>query len=217
MQRSLIRYAAFALLPVMLVGCTMTTPSQLRTGQIQMQENAATYAYPLAEVSDSQLRSIAHDHDTRGRGAAAVTVAYQDGDTQALKASQKKMRHVLSVLEREGMTGTTVHYVAVNDASLAGQAVFAYPALYARAPDHCKRMPGYQGAGSLDDIEDYQISCESKEMLSRMIARPTDLLGNDGKGPGTGRRSGAVVETYQDGEANKLFYPIATSSDAAGN
>lgn len=215
MYRALTRYVALALLPAALAACTMTTPSQLRTGQVQLEENAAVYTYPLANVSDAQLRSIARDHAARGRGDAVVTVSYPQGNTQARSAAQSSMRHVLGVLQGAGMKNTTVDYVAVSDPQLAGQAVFSYPALYARAPDHCKRIPGYQGAGSLDDIEDYQVSCESKSILSRMVARPADLLGNDGKGMGTGRRAGAVVETYQSGEPNDLFYPIATSSEVA--
>lgn len=216
MYRTMTRYALLMLVPVMLAGCNMTTPSQIRTGQIQLQEDTATQTYPLKDIGDGQLRSIARDHALRGHGPATVTVSYLANDHQGRKDAQKSMRKVLSTLQSEGMTGTKVDYVAVNDARLAGQAVFSYPALTARAPDHCKRMPGYQGGESLEDMQDYQISCESKDVLSRMVARPADLMGNDGKGAGTGRRSGTVVETYQEGEPNKLFYPL-TSASSVGN
>lgn len=216
MHRTLTRYALLMLIPVVLAGCNMTTPSQIRTGQIQLQEDVATHSYPLKDVGKGQLRSIARDYSARGHGPATVTVSYLQGDHQGRKEAQKDMRDVLSTLQAEGMTGTKVDYVAVTDARLAGQAVFAYPALSARAPDHCKRMLGYQSAESLEDMQDYQISCESKSVLSKMVARPADLLGNDGKGMGTSRRASNVVETYQDDEPNEMFYPL-TSASSVGN
>ncbi len=216
MHRTMTRYALLMLIPVMLAGCTMTTPSQIRTGQIQLEQDVATHSYPLKDVSKSQLRSIARDHSARGHGPASVTVSYLKGDHQGLKTAQKEMQSVLSVLKSEGMAGTAVEYIAVDDATLANQVVVSYPALTARAPDHCKRIPGYQGGESLEDIQDYQISCESKAILSRMAARPADLLGNDGKGMGTSRRSSNVVETYQDEEPNEMFYPLSSAS-SVGN
>ncbi len=212
MYRTMTRYALLMMIPVMLAGCNMTTPSQLRTGQIQLQEDVATHTYPVHDVSAGQLRSIARDYELRGHGPATVTVSYLGTDAQARKDAQRDMRKVLATLQSEGMTSTKVDYVAVSDARLAGQAVFSYPALSARPPDHCKRMPGYQGAESLEDMQDYQVSCESKDMLSRMIARPADLMGNDGNGAGSSRRAGAVVETYQAGKPNELFYPPASTS-----
>lgn len=212
MYRTVTRYAFLMMVPVILAACNMTTPSQLRTGQIQMKEDVSTYSYPLKDVSAAQLRSIARDHAARGYGPASITVSYLGSHARARQDAQKDMREILSVLQSEGMTSAKVDYVAVNDATLAGQAVFSYPALHAQAPDHCKRMPGYQGGESLEDMQDYQISCESKDVLSRMVARPADLLGNDGKGMGTGRRTGAVVETYQAGEPNELFYPLSSAS-----
>ncbi len=206
------RYAVLMVLPVLLAACNMTTPSQLRTGQIQIEEDVATHTYPLADVSKGQLVSIARDHHVRGHGPANVTVSYLQGDNDGRKRARKDMRDVLAILQKEGMTGTKVDYVAVTDSRLAGQAVFSYPAIRARAPDHCKRMPGYQGAESLEDMANYQISCESKDMMSRMVARPADLLGNDGMGKGTSRRAGAMVETYQAGEPNELFYPLSSAS-----
>lgn len=216
MHRTLTRYALLMVIPVVLAGCNMTTPSQLRTGQIQLQQDVATHSYPLKDVNKAQLRGIARDHAARGHGPASVTVSYLKDDHQAQKDAQKDMRDVLATLKAEGMTGVSVDYVAVTDAHLANQAVFSYPALTAQAPEHCTRMPGYQGGESLEDMQDYQVSCESKAVLSRMVARPADLLGNDGTGMGTSRRASNVVETYQDEEPNEMFYPL-TSASSVGN
>lgn len=208
---------ALYILPVITVAllvsaCTMTTPSQVRTGQIQLEEKNITHSYPVADLTQSQLRGIAKDHAARGRGPVSVTVSYMDGSAAARTGAQAQMRDVLADMKAAGLRDVNVHYVGVTEERMAGMAVFDYPALDARAPDHCKRMPGYQGAEGLDAIQDYQISCESKDMLSKMIARPADLLGTAGAGDGTGRRSGAVVETYQDGEPNEVFYQPASAS-----
>ncbi len=206
------RYAAIFLLPVLVAGCSMSTPSQLRTGQVQLREDAAVHTYALADMGKGQVRALAHDHAARGRGPVSVTVSYPEGDSSARKTAQADMRRVLSQLQAEGVKGTKVDYVAVSDSRLAGQAVFSYPALIASAPDHCTRIPGHSGAESLDDMQNYQIGCENKEMLGRMVARPSDLLGNTGTGHGTGRRAGAVVDVYQTGEPNDLFYPVSSAS-----
>lgn len=108
-----------------------------------------------------------------------------------------------------------VEYVPVADLALADQVVFTYDALTARAPDHCTRMPGYQGAEDLEAIDNYQISCESKAVISQMIVRPEDLLGRDSKGAGTSRREATTVELYQDGEPNELFSAVGNASEVS--
>ncbi len=205
----------FLLIPAVLVGCTMATPSQVRTGNIQLEQDVQTHTYDLAAMTEMQAKSLAREHERVGRGPISATVSYQVDAAGDLAKTKREMERVLAYLRRHGVPQTHVSYIANPDARSAGQAVFTYTALSARAPDHCTRMPGYQGAEGLDSMQSYQVSCESKDILSKMIANPTDLLGTDGRNSATSRRAGAVVETYQDGEPNENFYEIKSASEVS--
>lgn len=196
-------------------GCNMTTPSQLRTGHIQIEKTAAAYDYDLSLVTDKQLHSFAREYERVGRGPLTATVSYDAGQQNGMAYAKRETERVLTSLRRHGIQHTDVHYVAAPDRDAVNKIVLAYPAVTARAPDHCTRLPGYQGAESLSEIQTYQISCESKDVMSRMIVRPEDLLGTDGRNSATSRRAGAIVESYQDGEPNENFYEIKSASEVA--
>lgn len=197
---------------LMLAGCNMTSPSQYRTGQIQLEETAAVSTYDVRSMNRAQAEALVRDHSNRGRGEVTATVAYLRGDQKGLQEIQRDMRRIAGDMRQAGLRQVRAEYVAVDDARLAGQATFSFPALTARAPDYCTRLPGYQGAETFEEMQAYQISCEHKSILSQMIVRPDDLLGNDGKGMGTSRRSGTVVEAYQQATPTEPFYNIGSAS-----
>jgi type IV pilus biogenesis protein CpaD/CtpE len=197
---------------MMLGGCSMNIPSQVRTADIQLEERTAAQSYDVALMTERQVESLVRAYERSGRGEMTATVAYHPGGREDMKAVQKDMQRVQAILRKKGVSRLNVEYVAQADKDLAGDVVFTYPALIARAPDHCTRLPGYQGAEGLDVAQYYEISCESKDIMSRMVARPEDLLGTDGRNAATARRAGAVVEAYQDGEPNDNFYDIKGAS-----
>lgn len=191
----------------------MSTASQLRTGPIQLEEKPAVETRRLHDFNAADARLLAKGYRDRGRGPLSATASYDQGDVNGLRRTREDVQRAVQALNREGVREVRVEYVPVSDPMLVGQVVFAYQALNARAPDHCTRMPGYQGAEDLDAIQRYQISCESKSIMSEMIVRPEDLLGRSEKDLSTARRAGGVVEFYQDGEPNELFSEVGNASE----
>lgn len=211
-----LRNTCLALIALLALGaCTMTTPSQVRTGQMVVEETPAVLTRTLHDMTRADAVLLAKGYKNRGRGEMSATVSYDGADSAALAATRKEIARVARDLQAEGVNRLQVEYVPVRDAALKGQVVFTYAALNARAPDHCSRMPGYQGGEDLIAIRQYQISCESKSIMSQMIVRPEDLLGRDGKGGGTSRREAATVELYQDGEPNELFSEVGNASEVS--
>ncbi len=55
----------------------------------------------------------------------------------------------------------------------------------------------------LDEAKDYKLGCSIETYVSRQIARPKDLLGNDNMGNADGRPRVNGVEPYMTGAPNK--------------
>lgn len=209
----MVRFSAMTLvLALGLCGCSMTTPSQVRTGEIMLKDSAQVETRTLDQFTRADAALLASDYKRNAHGNLSAVVSYDRSDVRALKDAKGQVARIARDLAAQGVSKLQAEYVAVDDPRLYNQVVFSYAALVATPPDHCTRMPGYQGGEDLVAMHDYQISCESKSMLSQMIARPEDLLGRDGKTDTTARREGAVVETYQDGKPNELFNGTAAAS-----
>lgn len=210
----MVRFSAMTVaLALLLGGCSMTTPSQVRTGDIVLKDSAQVQTRELDQFTRADAALLASDYKRNNHGALSAVVSFDRRDVRALKEAKAQVARIARDLAAEGVHKLQAEYVAVDDPHLYNQVVFSYAALVATPPDHCSRMPGNQGGEDLAAMHDYQISCESKAVLSQMIARPEDLLGRDGKTDSTARREGAVVETYQDGTPNQLFNSTATASD----
>jgi type IV pilus biogenesis protein CpaD/CtpE len=82
-------------------------------------------------------------------------------------------------------------------------------------------MTGYVAAGSVQDVDRYEMGCETKNAMAQMIARPDDLMGNAGLPNDDSRRQGTMVEKYKAGTPNPELKgynasDIGTSSGSSG-
>jgi type IV pilus biogenesis protein CpaD/CtpE len=108
-----------------------------------------------------------------------------------------------------------VSYVGVEDPQFLSRAVISYPALQALPPDGCRRLTGYQGADSIEDVHNYRIGCEVKTAVSKMIVDSEDLMGRESGTASEARRQGTVVEGYMSGTPNEPLEG-GRSSDIGG-
>ncbi len=197
----------------LLAGCNMTTPSELRTGSMIVKDDVVTQSMSIDDMGRERMVLLARDYHNRARGPLSLTVAYPSGDAAEKQRMQSKVQRAVKSLKKENVKSVNVEYVGVEDKEATGRVVATFPALVAVAPDNCRPMPGMQGGESWEETNDYQFSCETKDVMSRMIAHPEDLLGVDGSKGGTARRTGTVVESYQDGVPNESFLGTATASE----
>lgn len=205
--------SAFAVICALAVaGCDITTPSQLRTGNIRLQQDVTTVTLAADDVDENRMRLLADDYRMTARGPMSVTIAYKQTDALDKTVQQGRGEKIKRLLAANGLRDVSVDYVGVDDSALQGRTVITYKALQAKPPEDCTRMTGYQGAETLDALEKYQMGCESKTAMGRMIADPNDLSGVAGDLGATSRSAGTLLETYQSGKPAERFYPLSTAS-----
>lgn len=82
-----------------------------------------------------------------------------------------------------------------------GRALVSYKVLEALPPEGCGLMPGMYGAVGRGDVAKYEMGCDTKLYMSKQIARPKDLLGNDTEEGFDSQRQGVIYENmYRSGQ-----------------
>ena len=196
-------FAGLAGAVLLLAGCDMTTPSQVETGHIRLQENMKTVTVHPAAPDAAAVSRIAADFKRNARGKMAMVIPYQAGQPAEELQAKRYGGQWRQAMAQAGVREVDVSYVGVNDPQLLTRAVISYPALQALPPEGCRRLTGYQGADSIEDVHDYRIGCEVKTAVSKMIVDPEDLMGRDSDNRSEARRQGAVVDGYLSGTPNE--------------
>lgn len=200
---------------LLLSACSMATPSQVKTGAIQIEDRMKTVNIDPVSLTPDQAGVIADDYHRNGRGKMAVVVSYVRANPAArIKAEQQGVK-IAKAFADKGVRNLKVNMVAVNTANHAEQAVVSYMAVTAMAPKNCTRMPGYNGSDTLDSSLEYGYGCETQMAISKMIVNPEDLLGRDGTPDGESRRHGTVVEKYKSGTQNGPLAGQINASDVS--
>lgn len=188
---------------LLLSGCDMTTPSQVETGHIRLQENMKSVTVNPVRADARQVLSIADEYKRVSRGRMSMVIPYKKGSPAEEVKARRQGKVWQQHFAKEGVHNMDISYVGIEDAQLLSRAVISYPALQALAPEGCRRLTGMQGADSLEDVHEYRMGCETKSAMSKMIVNPEDLLGRDSTEKADARRAGAVVEGYLSGTPNE--------------
>jgi len=196
-----------------LAACDVSVPSQLETGHIRLSEDTRTVSLNADKPDAAAARRIAADFRDNGRGDMRLVMPYRSGDPLQETQARRLGREWQAAFAKGGVSGVTVDYVGVTDASLLKQAVVSYTVLAALPPAGCvQRLTGYQGADTLEDMHTYRMGCETRTALSKMIVNPEDLAGRSGSEQGDSRRHGAVTERYMSGEQMEPLQTTSASS-----
>lgn len=188
-----------------LSGCNMTTPSQVKTGQIQLRQDVVTETLDAARPESGRVAAIAQNYQKNGSGPLRLTLSLLSGDPRHQVAAETQAHNWRREFAKSGVADIQVDYVPVGDAGYSGRAVISYMALAAHPPEDCRPLTGRDGGDTLGEVNEYSFGCESKAALSKMIADPRDLLGTSGTEAGGSRRHGAVVEKHEAGTPNEAF------------
>jgi pilus biogenesis lipoprotein CpaD len=214
-QKTCLIAVLLALSLPLLAACDVTAPSQVTTGKIRLSTQTKNIVLPAQAVDKAQVENIAADYARTGKGKVTVLVSYLDGNpVNEIKARQRGNAYK-NALQRSGLSTVEVNTVSVATPPDAGQAIISYHALTASAPKNCDRITGYQGGDTLDNMKKYPIGCETKSILSQMIADPSDLMGKAGTEKDDSRRAGATVETYKTGTPNQPLKGMQASTIGA--
>lgn len=183
--------------------CSMYTPTQVQTGEIVVADVMTTHILSAEKFDATDVNIMAQDYKHNGRSRARLVVPYLKKHRAANRAAAMRLgQQYKNAFAQYGIADMTVDYTETTDREAARHAVLAYTSTVAQAPRNCTRMPGVQGTESLKQLENYSIGCETRTMLSKMIANPEDLMGNAGSPDGVSRRQGVVTEGYMSGRSN---------------
>jgi type IV pilus biogenesis protein CpaD/CtpE len=214
-QSGLSAFAGIFSAVLLLTGCDMTTPSQVETGHIRLQENMKTVTVHPAAPDAAAAARIAEDFKRNARGKMAMVIPYKAGQPAEELQAKRYGNQWKETLAKAGVREMDVSYVGVEDPQFLSRAVISYPALQALPPDGCRRLTGYQGADSIEDVHNYRIGCEVKTAVSKMIVDSEDLMGRESGTASEARRQGTVVEGYMSGTPNEPLEG-GRSSDIGG-
>lgn len=188
-----------------LSACDVTTPSQVKTGKIELRQGMVTQSLDVRSIDRGTVTALARDYLANGDGPMRMTVAYPAGEMKQQLEIEKRGAAYREAFAQNEVKDIRLDFVPVENPAYAGMAVVSYSALKAHAPSGCGRIPGYDGSGTLEQVDKYELGCETKRAMSLMVADTDDLLGVPGTGKAPARRHGAVIETYQDGTPNDRF------------
>lgn len=190
-----------ALMAMALSGCDMTTPTQLRTGQMQVGEAMRVRQLPAGRLDPDQVNVVADDYMRNGKGPVRIVAPYKAGSPLERVTAERQGNLYKKAFARRGVA-VLVNYIPVHDGADAENLVVSYAATQAAAPADCMRLTGSGGASTLSEVQRYRMGCELDTAMSAMIAHPEDLMGVAGTPDDYARRQGAIVEHYRAGTSN---------------
>jgi type IV pilus biogenesis protein CpaD/CtpE len=203
-------FCCVVLAALSLGACTMTTPSEVTTSQIQVEDYMKTTLLPLPGVNATSVDLAANDYRRNGKSPAELVVPYLKGKKNSLAGARRSGTAYRKAFEEFGM-GLQVKYAETTDKDSMHNAVLSYTAALARAPKHCKRMPGAKGAEIQENTSDYSFGCEHSILLSKMISRPEDLMGVAGTPDSLSRREAPMMEGYMSGRTSPGITGLTSS------
>lgn len=215
MHRSF-RYSALccvALAALTLSACNVTTPSQVTTGQIRVEDYTKTVLFSVKKVDKDAVDIAAADYLRNSKSRAEIVVPYLKGRKGALAQARRTGVAFKKAFLDYGVDAR-VNFAETLDEEGARHAVLAYTATMARPPAHCQRMPGQEGAEIQDTAYKYSFGCENATILAKMISRPEDLMGVAGTPDSFSRREGPMMEGYMSGRTNPSIQGVTNSSGA---
>lgn len=210
---------------VMLSGCTSLVTSDTwvnKSGRAQVVEDQFTDTFETAKINGGMLHAISTYYDRYGNGTMNVVVSYDpQSRLNSLPRAEKSLVAIQSALARNGIRDVKGALSPMNGSGDVSTTLVSFPAITASAPVGCGMMPGYKDPS--EDIPNdtnidptYGYGCTIETLLSKQIARPSDLMGRGGfETNGDGRRAERVLSTrgyYGDKENTKLDGENATSS-----
>lgn len=208
-------FCCVVLAALSLGACNMTTPSEVTTSPIQVEDYMKTTLLPLPKVNMTSVDLAANDYRRNGKSAAELVVPYLRGERNSLAEARRAGTAYRKAFEEFGM-GLQVKYAETANKDSMHNAVLAYTATMAHAPKHCKRMPGAKGGEVQEYVSGYSYGCEHAILLSKMISRPEDLMGVAGTPDSLSRREGPMMENYMSGRTAVGITGLTNSGGVVG-
>jgi|JI10StandDraft_1071094.scaffolds.fasta_scaffold248364_2 pilus assembly protein CpaD len=198
-----------------LTGCSIDMPTYAHSERIQLATDNYSERFETTSVGSVQLDQIAEHYSRYGTGQAEVIISYDPRSKKntAMKATDE-LHRISSELSKRGVKNLKGSIMAADGSGDISEMMVGYTTMTAEAPEGCdKMMPGYE-TSHVDIDPDYDLGCSLDTMIARQVARPADLAGRvPDPQDGDGRRAGAVVEPYREGNPNDALSGAMTTGN----
>lgn len=198
---------AIGLLGVIVLGGCDTlvyggNPTQLTTGRAETYRDQFALEKNTAAISEGDITRISRDYWARGESPLQLMVTYDPNSKSntAMKASQSAER-ISGMLRAKSVRKIETEIMPVQDSGDLSTTLISYDAINARPPSECGETLDMDFADQSVG-EDYTLGCSVHTYVSRQIARPKDLLGQDDMDNGDGRMISNSLEPYMSGMPN---------------
>ena len=189
-------------LPVLvsLAACApMTTPSMINNSNPQLSKTMMMEQIKLNDLDSQVLSALATHYKRNGLNALDLTMTYdpQSRDFTATSAA-RELNRIKNYLKTKNIQNITMQTQAI--ASGTPSLLVSYDMVNAVAPYDCDIMPGLYRGETTRFLGEYKFGCSVDTMLTRQMAHPSDLLGNDVMTKSDGRRQSIILDTHSRGE-----------------
>jgi len=185
-----------------LSACSFDTPSNLNlSSPIEVYQDSFRTQDMTEAFTPGVMSQISSHYRSHGHGPLFVTVAYDPkSKTNNAARARDDAKRLAAGLKAEGVRQVAADILPVEESGDQSQTIIAYGTLEAAAPADCPTVINRDFA-EMSMSKDYRLGCSIETYMTRQIARPRDLLGNDVMDKGDGRRAHNVTDRYQSGEA----------------
>ncbi len=187
--------------------CTQNTPSMMNTSPVQVSQTTLMEQIPLNNLNDQIIEALAHHYNQNGVSDLDLTMTYNPTSSSftAMNAVHE-LGHIKAALQKKNITNVMTQTLAVSNGSPS--LIISYDVMQAAAPHDCTSMPGLERDDTTRFLGDYKFGCSIETMLSKQIARPSDLQGNAGLGQRDGRRDAVILDPYSGGQPREALEGI---------
>ena len=190
---------------IVLAGCSLREPDHFTNKKMRVQEEKIVQQISVHEFDDAMAYSVSEHYRKHGKGAMSVSLTYDPKakSNTAMIATNEAAR-IKKALRNNGVQQADVRIIPAHGLGEEQQLIVSYMSYDALAPEDCELMAGLE-TREVNAEADYEMGCSVETYLSRQIARPKDLLGQESANGANGRRVVNQLEVYQSGEPNELL------------
>lgn len=191
-----------ALAVIVLAGCSTDIPTNMTEHKVRVHTEPYVVETKAGNLDQEGIYALAQDFASFGSGKPEITVAYDPySKTNTPMTARKELARVVKAFSTAGVKDVDAALLPVNDIGDEAFVQVAYSRSYAEAPKDCKFMPGLYDGTEPSAVKDYKFGCSVDSLVAKQIARPRDLLGNEGyAGAKDGMRNANIVWPYKSGE-----------------
>lgn len=210
LKTSTLKYRGFGALALLFVSsfaisaCSLDHPTFISQNKIQVAEGTYNDEVALSAFDQGYASALGGYYGRYGDGPVTLTVTYdQKSKTNTAMKAGEELARLKDTLSLYGIKDVRGSIIPVYQSGETSNVLISFDTFNAVMPDDCRVMTGFEDT-MLDIDPDYELGCTVNTVISRQVARPKDLLGQDQtESTSDGRRGSNLLEPYHAGVPNE--------------